>query len=50
MMTRNGVPTPPQEVIKTLLNRLSEVCTENVPKRNGGGKERGVPNDQDLDK
>ena len=31
------------EVIEALLNKLSEVCTENVPRRNGGGKERGVP-------
>ena len=24
------------EVIETLLNSLNEICTENVPKRNGG--------------
>ena len=28
---------------KVLLNILSDICTENVPRRNRGGKERGVP-------
>ena len=31
------------EIIESLLNRLGEVCIENVPRRNKGGKERGVP-------
>ena len=30
------------EVIKILFNRLSDVCIENVPGRNGGGKRKGA--------
>ena len=31
------------EIIESLLNSLNEVCTENVPRRNGEEKERVVP-------